>query len=299
MPKHKRKINDSEQWVAVKALAAHAQPRIASDRPNRRVLPHLPALDQSQSALLSRLPHDCRFLIWQYVLSTPYTRLERWRPLYNGPSAWARGDVAMDANCFPYRLVSAGSNKPETPTALLLCCRKLYMEALKILYSSTTFVFAMPRDLHCFQVLASPTGLQDLRRIILAYGRVDWHGRGPLHDATRESLREFGDAFHGLGRRASLKEVQVWLSHRDDVAPGEARRPWQEGGSEEAEKRHQELFDVFGSVSVPDFSIHLTWNPKDVLDQQKWPFKVELQTADEMVIAKEGLPRPKKADLND
>jgi hypothetical protein len=93
----------------------------------------------------------------------------------------------FNADYFPHRLISAGGNKADTPLALLLCCRQVYMEVLKILYSSTKFVFAMPRDLNYFQVLASPPGLQHRRAVMLAYGRLDWPGNGPLHDTDRGS----------------------------------------------------------------------------------------------------------------
>jgi hypothetical protein len=278
--------------------ALTASPRLQPTRPA-----HITSLSctvpVSKCFVLS-VPLDCRVLVWHHVLCAPYTRLERWRPPYNGPSAWARGVDTLDADFFPYRLVSAGGGHQETPLALLLCCRQVHFEALKILYSSTTFVFAMPRDLRGFQVLASPTGVKTVRGIFLVYGRVDWRGNGPLHDTDGKSLREWEDAFRELGNKVSLRELQIWLSHRNDEPLDEARRPWAEGsGDERAENRHQGLFDVFRSVSVPDFTVRLTWNPKDILDQQDRPFKVKLQTADAMVNAKKDLPRPTKPDICD
>jgi hypothetical protein len=66
------------------------------------------------------------------------------------------------------------------------------------------------------------------------------------------------------------------------------------------EQRHQKLFDLFGSVEVPNFTIHLTWKPEDILSQRLWPFQIELHTKDELkhVLAEE-LPEETEPDLCD
>lgn len=66
------------------------------------------------------------------------------------------------------------------------------------------------------------------------------------------------------------------------------------------EQRHQKLFDLFGTVDVPNSNIHLTWKPEDILSQRTWPFQIKLYTKDEMmqIIDKE-LPQETEPDLCD
>jgi hypothetical protein len=118
-------INDQSEFAAAKAVAVHEQPRQAANQPNRRRLPHADPKRQGQSSLLKQLPLDCRLLIWEHVLQVPHTRLERWRPPYHGILVIDYGVEALDADCFPYRLTTAGREKLEKPLALLLCCRQL------------------------------------------------------------------------------------------------------------------------------------------------------------------------------
>lgn len=98
-----------------------------------------------------------------------------------------------------------------------------------------------------------------------------------------------------------LHELHVWLGHCHVQLPEEELRPWADKeGNREVEQRHQRLFDLFGSVNVSSFTVHLTWKPVDVLAQRSWPFRVILYTTDEMNdILESELPRKTEPDLCD
>jgi hypothetical protein len=77
-------------------------------------------------------------------------------------------------------------------------------------------------------------------------------------------------------------------------------RPWKRGtGNPVAERRHQKLFDIFGTAHVPDFTVNLTWNPADLLSQREWPFKANVMAADDIDLAMCELPEATEPDLYD
>jgi hypothetical protein len=169
---------------------------------------------------------------------------------------------------------------------------------------STTFVFEMPRDLYAFQLCASPEGLTSVRGLIIALGQIDWPGSGPFfsYDTSEHpngSVDEWENAIHGFNTMGGLRELQVWLGHRHVQKPELERRPWKEDdGKDTLEQRHRKLFGLFGTVDVPNFTVHLTWKPADLLSQRKWPFKIELHTQDEMVhVLDNELPEKTEPDL--
>jgi len=99
-----------------------------------------------------------------------------------------------------------------------------------------------------------------------------------------------------------LQELHVWLGHGNTQPPELEQRPWREHqGNEELEQRHNKLFDLFRTVDVARFTVHLTWKPEDLLSRrQKWPFKIDLHTKDEMWdIVNNKLPDKKEPDLYD
>ncbi|KAF2675611.1 hypothetical protein K458DRAFT_397797 [Lentithecium fluviatile CBS 122367] len=300
-------VNDIIEFQAVKALAAVEQPRPAANQLSPRALPHAEPCRQIQSFLLEKLPLDCRLLVWKHVLQVPYTRIERWRPPYYGGSISAYGVDALNADCFPYRLSTPtmerheATKKQEKPVALLLSCRQMYTEALEVLYSSTTFVFAIPMDIHCFQVTASPEGLASVKNLIISFGKIDWPNNGPFHQ--KDGLREWEDTFHSLDKMPSLRELQIWFYHGGPGQPKElvwARRPWEERmGSEAVEQRHKKLFDLFATAHVPEFTVNLTWKPEDLLSQREWPFRVNLQTYKELFHGILKFPYPVEPDMYD
>ncbi|KAH7080386.1 hypothetical protein BKA63DRAFT_506347 [Paraphoma chrysanthemicola] len=265
------------------AVAAKEQPRNALNEQDRRKLPHANPLRQQQCLLLQMLSLDCRLLIWEYILQTPQTRIERWRPTDRAPFVMLED---CDADCFPFRLRTGGWEKTEKPLNLLLCCRQLYLEGLSVLYT-TRFVFEKPLELYAFQKFICPEGVSNVRRIVIAFGNIGNPFDSPLFsDSERHvygSLEEWENAIRGLKNMIRLQELQVWLGHGHVQMPHLERRPWKDArGDDSIEKRHQKLFDLFGTVDVPRFTLHLTWRPEDVFAQRQWPFEVELHTRDEM-----------------
>jgi hypothetical protein len=292
------------------ATAAEEQPRQAVNETNRRALPHADPSRQQQSSLLQKVPLDCRLLIWEYVLRPSQTRIERWRP--DNKPVFLTAD-ACDADCFPYRVITAGCDKREKPLNLLLACRQLYahpeavrqtslklmlmahfsyIEGLSLLYE-TRFVFEMPLDLYSFQACVSPEGLSSVKSLIIALGQIDCPGHGPflshLNDNTDYtnpggSLEAWENAIGGLKRMTGLQELHIWLGHLHVQNPELERRPWKQHEENDIlEQSHQKLFDLFGTVDMPRFTIHLTWKPEDLLSHRKWPFNIELHTKDEMM----------------
>ncbi|KAF2438113.1 hypothetical protein P171DRAFT_437195 [Karstenula rhodostoma CBS 690.94] len=291
----------------VAEVAAKEQPRQAANCPHRHRLPHADARPQIQSLLLKKLNLDCRLIIWRHVFHVPHTRLERWRPL----GIWSLKDASrLDADCFPYRISTPGrfeqpscSNLPPGNTlALLLCCRQLYSEGLKLLYSSTSFVFSRPLDLHCFQLVVSPEGFGHVKSLIIAHGRVD--SDEPLFtehiEYGQERFQKWEKAVHSLHEIRHLQELQVLLSHRVSGEIHPTQRPWRDGaGRTSIERRHQQLFELFETVNATDLTIMLSWNPTDVLSQRNWRFRLMLQTADEINEAGEALMGPEFLDDQD
>ena len=164
--------------------------------------------------------------------------------------------------------------------------RLRYLEGLPLLYS-TTFVFEMPLDLYSFQLCVSPEGLSNIKRLIIAHGKSDWTGVGPFFSVDTPhphgSLDEWGKSVHGLKQMAGLYQVQVWLGHRQVRMAEWERRPWKEDlANQMLEQRHQKLIDLFSSLDMPNFTIHLTWNPQDFLSQRTWPFEIKLHETDKM-----------------
>lgn len=127
-----------------------------------------------------------------------------------------------------------------------------------------------------------------MKRLIIAFGHTGWPYSGPFFSRgikhPNDSLNEWENAIHGLKKMRSLHELQVWLGHRHVQMPELERRPWKEcQGSQILEQRHQKLFDLFGTVDVPNFTIHLSWKPEDIFSQRTWPFQIKLHTKDEMM----------------
>jgi hypothetical protein len=174
-----------------------------------------------------------------------------------------------------------------------------YSETLEVLYSSTTFVFALPIDLHCLQVTVSPEGLTHMSGLIISFGKVDWSNNGPFHQEG--GLKEWENAVHGLEKMPGLSELQVWFYHGEFNVLKELvwpRRPWGariEGKA--VEQRHQKLFDLFATADVPEFTVNITWKPEDILSQREWPFRVNLQTNDEIYRGMSKFPYPIEPDM--
>lgn len=154
-------------------------------------------------------------------------------------------------------------------------------------------------NIHCFQVTASLEGLASVKALIISFGKIDYPNIGPFHQ--EEGLKEWEHAFHGIDKLPSLRELQVWCYHGDFNKPQQlvwARRPWEERmGSEAVEQRHRKLFDLFATVDVPEFTINLTWKPEDLLVQREWPFRIDLQTNEEIYCGMMKFPYPVEPDM--
>lgn len=168
-----------------------------------------------------------------------------------------------------------------------------------MLYSATTFVFENPSDLYCFQVTASPQGLAGVKSLIMTPGKIDWPNIGPFHN--EEEMKDWGLAFQNLDKLHTLRELQVWFYHGHFNIPKEPvwpQRPWGEIMQNQAvEERHKRLFYMFGNLNVPNFTINLTWNPEDLLSQREWPFKISVQTNDNIYRGMMKFPYPVEPNM--
>ncbi len=141
-----------------------------------------------------------------------------------------------------------------------------YLEGLPILYS-TTFLFALPRDLHSFQSYASPEGLGRTRSLIIGFSQTESPFRNDDPKLSPGTVEEWKSAIQGLEKMERLQELQILLGHRsaeggnlqDTNDPALERRPWKnEDETPAMEERHDKLFGLLGKVDVPKFTLHLT-----------------------------------------
>jgi hypothetical protein len=194
-----------------------------------------------------------------------------------------------------------------------------YTEAIPFLYT-TTLVFETPREFHSFRLVASPDGLASIRGVIIAYGRVDWTNVGSLYFQharnNQASLTQWEEALQDLSKLSSLRELQIFLYHRNRDSEGKengvqvadaARRPWNKDVDDtELEMRHSLFFDMFAKVRkgsyydkeldswcVPDFTLNLSWYPKE----HEMPFSINHMSSDEIRDAIDGLPEKTELDL--
>lgn len=137
----------------------------------------------------------------------------------------------------------------------------------------------MPSDLHSFQLCVSPEGLLNVPGLVIKFGNVTWSAL--FHDRL---LGEWKNAIYGLNNLRGLQELQIWLGHKHVLVPELEQRPWKENEDNQTlQQGHDQLFHMFGTAIVPNFTVHLTWNPIDLLSQWKWPFQIKLHTKDEMM----------------
>jgi hypothetical protein len=110
-------------------------------------------------------------------------------------------------------------------------------------------------------------------------------------------LIEWEEALQNFSKLPSLQSLQSFLyggSHIENSQwheVGITPRPRREAkGNEDMEGKHRKLFELFGTVRVPDLTLKFTWNPEDILSQQEWPFTPDLQTVGEVSKAIDELP---------
>lgn len=109
----------------------------------------------------------------------------------------------------------------------------------------------------------------------------------------------------------SLQTLSIWLGHRQSLSPEFERRPWDSTRAQRdyldneplLERRHDKFFELLGNVQgVKEFTLHLTWNPIDVLERRecRWPFQVKLWTSEAMrdviSLGKTGFPHLSMGD---
>jgi hypothetical protein len=98
--------------------------------------------------------------------------------------------------------------------------------------------------------------------------------------------REWEYVFQSLQNMPALRQLLIWFYHYTGGSPNELRRdrrPWVESqGYKFVEQKHRELFDVFATAHVPDFTVNLTWTPDDLFSQREWPFRFKVQTCAEI-----------------
>lgn len=174
-------------------------------------------------------------------------------------------------------------------------------------------MFEYPRDLHSFQLCASPDGLSCIKSLAIAYGpggylsccslfRDVFYVHGFVEHSNRW-LHELENAIHGLKEMDKLRKLDIWFGYTQIPSFWLSHRPWdvERGGKgvEERinalEQRHQKILDLFGTLEgVADFTLHLTWNPEDVVSQRKWAFEVkvyELREMERLVVGGRRYPR--------
>lgn len=174
-------------WHRVKALAAGDQEQIT--------------IDQTQSGFLSKLPIDIRLIIYDMVLGGNMLHLTT-----RGPRGGIYKTVCQHPNtpddqshhvcCSPDQSQSIPDNpfestdtkRPEGLLSLLLTCRRVYSEAVDVLYHANTFEFT--QHLAAFTFLCQQIPPQRLPRI----RRLRLHMRLPRHPCCNtRSQRDWND----------------------------------------------------------------------------------------------------------
>ena len=169
-PNHKRQIS----W------SPYLGEKVAFSHPNNRDRPK--PYQAQDSPLLTKLPPEIRYLIWQYVLGGKVIRL-RLEPgkILHFQDYFESGIPISKINSshlsqshlniyYGYRLlegVDLANNRYEIPAALLRVCRLIHLEASHILYRQNIFFMESDVFLHIFrghQVShKSFTGIRHLR----------------------------------------------------------------------------------------------------------------------------------------
>ncbi|KAL9619148.1 MAG: hypothetical protein Q9160_006238 [Pyrenula sp. 1 TL-2023] len=297
------RCNESDRLRAKgMAVALKEQPREAYVSALRKKLPPTEAIAQKQCPLFQKLPSELRLHIWQAVFETPCTRLERWRPIYILEQLGDSRD-ALDADCFPYRLLMTGHLPIQHLLGLILSCRRIYCEAVPALYSTHRFNFTDVRDLLSFQQTTSPIYLNSIRNLTIVLESVD-RKRGDLFVPNTKNaaiLKRWERVCHCLCTM-SLTSLQIWL-YRMYGDYQESHRPWMttsdQGEMDELEERHQNFFALLNRVKVDEYQVHLNWWPEDVFAEGQWSFTPQFASAQEIQQVIADLPRPAYEGLYD
>ncbi|KAH7113892.1 hypothetical protein B0J11DRAFT_142933 [Dendryphion nanum] len=147
--------------------------------------PHEPACSQDQSLLFSSLPAEIRLQIYKILLaetgrlhicsrlvnSWPNGRTKRSAPILK--SRYLFDQLAMGAricnnpNEFGCRsLTCMDKAEAKEKLGILLTCRRIYWEAIDLLYSENTFSFRCPVECRAFLSTVVPKRLSVIRQIV-------------------------------------------------------------------------------------------------------------------------------------
>ncbi|RSL59548.1 hypothetical protein CEP54_007242 [Fusarium duplospermum] len=181
--------------------------------------------DQQQSLLLSRLPKEIRISIWGYVVgSHDVSIIRKINKLSHAifPMDTERVNKAALVSTRKSWIGPLGYEKRYKATEkmseldmlrLLRTCKQIYLEALHILYSQTSFKFHTMEAFYRFLLLSPLNGLQSIR-----YLTIQWSGFAywseyqdqdtgePLHEHD-ESWQEICDAIAAMDNLKSLSIV--------------------------------------------------------------------------------------------
>ncbi len=161
---------------------------------------------QEQSAFLSVLPLDVRMIVYEMVLGGMLFHIGTEENIKNRmfTHICLRSDQSMEANhqdCFkPTIKRPSSAPRDDYPQAtgflpLLVTCRRIYTEAIDVLYSANTFDFWQNRvAFHFLKVMLPPQRLGSIRRF-------RWDMQIPHHpNVNSRSRRDWSDLFAFFSR---------------------------------------------------------------------------------------------------
>ncbi|KAF1997830.1 hypothetical protein P154DRAFT_524546 [Amniculicola lignicola CBS 123094] len=270
----------------------------------RRLPMPKPASDQIQSPFFSRLPLELRRLCYVRVLCEPertfhiyhcdgkysYTRCrepeeldhhECWATLQDVFPGYFSGIGSYD--CFG-ALTDAQINtsdfKRNINLNMLLACRRVYVEAVDLLYSENAFSFNSGRRLNVFLTTVLSHRFDAIRRLSINWTRHFWKGEYPF--LACNSLRGGSDEIHAWDTLCSRIAKMPYLRHFccalrvAEVLPPHAMqyynlRPQFNG------EREKELLDALKQISRPEhFEVLITWEqlPNSITKIEEFPFTI-------------------------
>lgn len=126
-------------------------------------------VDQSSSVLLSKVPIEIRNIIYDFALTTTtatFVILGHWHPNGKGMMVLNYQQMPLTSrSCVPLNEDAFGGPVVPCLTALLCTCRKVYTEALPILYSRAQFVFRARKELKLFSYITPASHFQFIRSV--------------------------------------------------------------------------------------------------------------------------------------
>jgi len=166
---------------------------------------------QSQSLLFQKLPPELRALIWRecvgsYDIFIGVRKDERY--VRHFKLREGKGFMAPDSNEEEQYL----ANQVHDFMPLLRSCRRIYTEAISLVYSSNTFLLSHPRSLLSFSATTLTNRFTSISSLCIHYSPGLQHGLsfGP----TSHDLLLWRRASHLLSSMKGLKHLTIVLSDR-------------------------------------------------------------------------------------